>query len=260
MSTLLVASRSSEPQHGGWSPIGRLEFDNGIYRFVYTKGAKTAKDFTPFSGMENLEDIYESFEMFPIFANRLLSKSRPEYEAFLKWSGFDPANPPDPLILLGVTEGIRRTDLIEVFPCPVPDANGCYLNKFFLHGLRYMSEAARICALTLKPDQQLLPMFDVFNQADQRAVALRTNDEQRVMLGYVPRYMAQDVWKLFEKCHPDFINVFVHRVNIDAPLQQRLLCRMHACWPSGFEPCGGEEFKPIPTGVSATCADVSDPP
>ena len=118
MSTLLAASRSSEPHHGGWSPIGRLQFDRGVYRFVYTQGARTAKGVTPFNGMEDLAEIYESPELFPIFANRLLAKSRPEYDAFLKWSGFDPANPPDPLMLLGVTEGIRRTDLIEGFePC-----------------------------------------------------------------------------------------------------------------------------------------------
>jgi hypothetical protein len=253
MSTLLVASRSSEPHNGGWSPIGRLEFDSGTYRFVYTKGARTAKGFTPFSGMEKLDDIYESAELFPIFANRLLSKSRPEYEAFLQWSGFDPANPPDPLVLLGVTEGIRRTDLIEVFPCPVPDTTGCYLNKFFLHGLRYMSEAARARVLNLKPEEPLFPMLDLCNQSDPSAVALRTESDERLMLGYVPRYLAQDVWKLFQECHPDFIRVFVHRVNNDAPLQQRLLCRMHACWPTGFEPCRGEEFQPIPAGVPALC-------
>jgi len=253
MSTLLVASRSSEPHNGGWSPIGRLEFDSGTYRFVYTRGARTAKGFTPFSGMENLEDIYESADLFPIFANRLLPASRPEYEAFLKWSGFDPSNPPDPLAILGVTEGIRRTDLIEVFPCPVPDENSCYLNKFFLHGLRYMSDAARVRVLSLKPEERLFPMLDLCNQSDPSAVALRTEDGERLMLGYVPRYLAQDVWKIFQGCEPDFIHVFVHRVNIDAPLQQRLLCRMQACWPHDFKPCSGEEFQPIPAGVSALC-------
>lgn len=253
MSTLLVASRSSEPHNGGWSPIGRLEFENGTYRFVYTKGAKTAVGFTPFSGMENLEDIYESAELFPIFANRLLSKSRPEYEAFLQWSGFDPAKPPDPLAILGVTEGIRRTDLIEVFPCPVPDETGCFLNKFFLHGLRYMSDAARARVLTLKPEEPLFPMLDLCNKADPQAVALRTENGERLMLGYVPRYLAQDVWKIFQGCEPDFIHVFVHRVNHDAPLQQRLLCRMQACWPHDFKPCSGVEFQPIPAGVSDLC-------
>jgi len=66
MNALLVASRSSEPHKGGWSPVGRLEFDQGTYRFVYTRGAKTATGFTPFSGMEKLEDIYESAELFPV--------------------------------------------------------------------------------------------------------------------------------------------------------------------------------------------------
>lgn len=253
MSTLLVASRSSEPQHGGWSPIGRLEFDSGTYRFVYTRGARTAKGFTPFSGMENLEEIYESPKLFPIFDNRLLPASRPEYEAFLKWSGFDPSNPPDPLILLGVTEGIRRTDLIEVFPCPVPDASNCYLNKFFLHGLRYMPESARERVQSLKEGEALYLMPDLMNETDNNAVALRTVEGERFMLGYVPRYLAQDVWKIMQGCHPDFINIFVHRVNRDAPLQQRLLCRMHACWPDGFKPCSGEEFQPIPAGVPALC-------
>lgn len=253
MNALLVASRSADPSKGGWSPIGRLQFDNGTYRFVYTRGARTAHGFTPFSGMETLDEIYESNELFPIFANRLMPKSRPEYEAFLRWSGFDAAHPPDPIAVLGVTEGIRRTDMIELFPCPIPDEQGCYLNKFFLHGLRYMPEAAKARVLDLQPDEQLYPLLDFCNPADPNAVALRTVNGDRVMLGYIPRYLAHDAWNLFHECHPDFIKVFVHRVNRDAPLQQRLLCRMHACWPEGFQPCGGEEFQPIPESVPAHC-------
>ena len=253
MNALLVASRSGDPAKGVWSPIGRLEFDRGTYRFVYTKGARTAVGFTPFSGMEDLEETYESNELFPVFANRLLPKSRPEYEAYLQWSGFDPANPPDPIAVLGVTEGIRRTDMIELFPCPTPDEQGCYLSKFFLHGLRHMPEAAKARALALERDEPLYPMLDLCNPADRNAVALRTVNGDRLMLGYVPRYLAHDVWKLFQGCEPEFINVFVHRVNRDAPLQQRLLCRMHACWPEGFQPCSGEEFQPIPKELPVHC-------
>jgi len=252
MNALLVASRSADPAKGGWSPIGRLQFDGGTYRFVYTQGARTAQGFSPFTGMEDLEEVYESDDLFPVFKNRLLPKSRPEYEAYLRWSGFDSAAQPDPIAVLGVTEGIRRTDMIELFPCPVPDAQGCYLNKFFLHGLRYMPESAKARVMSLKPEEPLFPMLDVCNPADGNAVALRAENE-RVMLGYVPRYLAHDVCKLFQHCHPDFIKVFVHRVNLDAPLQQRLLCRMHACWPDGFEPCSGEEFKPIPVDIPVRC-------
>jgi hypothetical protein len=252
MKALLVASRS-DADAGGWRPVGRLDYDHGVYRFVYTKGARKAKGFTPFSGMEDLEAVYESVELFPVFANRLLPKSRPEYEAFLRWSGFDPANAPEPLAILGVTEGIKPTDMIEVFPCPVPDAQGCYFTRFFLHGLRYMPATAIQRIAALKEDEELSPMLDIANPTDRRAVALRTMKGDRVMIGYVPRYLAQDFWGLMEGCGPQSVQMFVHRVNRDAPLQQRLLCRVHACWPVNFQPCSGEEFEPIPDGVPARC-------
>jgi hypothetical protein len=246
---LFVASRSGDSAQGGWSPVGRLEFDHGVYRFVYTKGARTAKGFARFSGMDDLEATYESDELFPIFANRLLSKSRPEYEAFLRWSGFDPADPPDPIAILGVTEGIRQTDQVEVFPCPMRDENGCYLNKFFLHGLRYMPDAAKARVFELKEGEALFPMPDFCNPTDSNAVALRPAEGERFIIGYVPRYLAGDVWRLLSECGLDSLRLSVHRVNRDAPLQQRLLCRMTACWPDAFRPCSDESFEPIPLGI-----------
>jgi len=95
-------------------------------------------------------------------------------------------------------------------------------------------------------------MADFQNGVDRHAVALRT-DSDRVMLGYVPRYLARDVWNLVQGCDVDFIEVTVARVNVDAPLQNRLLCRMQACWPDGFQPCSGEEFMPIPSSVPTQC-------
>jgi hypothetical protein len=120
MNALFVAWRSGSPAQSGWGPVGRLEHDGQLFRFFYTRGARRP-GFRPFPQMENLDRIYESEELFPLFANRLLPNSRPEYEACLQWSGFDPKHPPDPIVILGVTEGIRQTDAIEVFPCPVPD-------------------------------------------------------------------------------------------------------------------------------------------
>jgi len=69
----------------------------------------------------------------------------------------------------------------------------------------------------------------------------------------VPRYLARDVWQIAGGCDPDFINVTVARVNRDAPLQQRLLCKMRACWPDGFVPCSDEDFQPIPQQVLQSC-------
>ncbi|NLE37140.1 MAG: DNA-binding protein, partial [Pirellulaceae bacterium] len=196
--------------------------------------------------------VYESEELFPLFANRLLSQSRPEYEAYLRWSGFDPNHAPDPIVILGVTEGIRQTDAVEVFPCPVPDADGCFVNKFFLHGIRWMPPMVIDRIARLQAEEPLKLMADFQNGVDRHAVALRT-DSDRVMLGYVPRYLARDVWNLVQGCDVDFIEVTVARVNVDAPLQNRLLCRMQACWPDGFQPCSGEEFMPIPSSVPTQC-------
>lgn len=248
MNALFVAWRP--PTQTGWRPVGRLEHDGELYRFWYTRGAEKP-DFRPFTQMEKLDQVYESDELFPLFANRLLSESRPEYEAFMRWSGLD-ANPPDPIAFLGVTEGIRQTDAVEVFPCPTPDADGCYLNKFFLHGIRWMPEAAVERIGRLNEGERLKLMLDLQNDHDPQAVAVRT-DQERTQIGYVPRYLAHDVWQLVQKCQTDFIRLEVARVNRDAPMQNRVLCSMRACWPDGFRPCSGVDFSPIPTSVGARC-------
>ena len=72
-----------DPDQRNWVPVGKLSFENGFYHFVYTQGAKKFPNFVPFGRMTDLYATYESKELFPLFANRLLSKSRPEYKDFL---------------------------------------------------------------------------------------------------------------------------------------------------------------------------------
>lgn len=245
---LYVARRAGPDGQGYWSPVGKLEHVDGLYRFRYTRGAELAEGFAGFIGMNDLRTVYESEQLFPLFANRLLSKSRPEYEAWLTWSGFDAANPPEPLAILGVTEGIRQTDLVEVFPCPTPDDNECYLTRFFLHGLRWLPQASIERIGRLLPGEQLALMPDIQNPYDSHAVALRTiDDRDRHLVGYVPRYLARDFTTLCYRCDPDFMKVTVERLNAGAPMQMRVLCRMIACWPHGFRPCDDEAFKPLVT-------------
>lgn len=250
---LFVAWRAGDEAHGRWGPVGRLEGTDGGYRFVYTRGATTLEGFRPFPGMTDLDATYESDELFPLFANRLMGRSRPEYEAFLVWGGFDPNHPPDPIALLSVTEGRRATDSIELFPCPLPDAEGCFVTKFFLHGVRWMDRSAWERIAKLRPGEELALMLDVMNAYDPQAVVVRTCDVQgRMLLGYVPRYLAYDIRSLCLTCEPDYIELTVERINADAPLQHRVLCRMKACWPDTFRPCGGEEFEPLVRLTSST--------
>jgi hypothetical protein len=226
--------------------------DGGLYRFCYTHGARQA-DFRPFSGMDSLEQIYESEELFPMFKNRLLPPSRPEYDDYLRWSGFDPDNPPEPIVLLGVTEGIRQTDAVEVFPCPAPDAYGCFLNRFFLHGIRWITPSPLMRIDTLDEGEILQLVPEVGNVSDPNAVTVCAQNPDAT-IGYVPRYLARDVRHLLQHCDVEYIQLSVDRVNRDAPLQNRVLCRMEACWPDGFKPCSGEEFLPIPANAPARCS------
>lgn len=251
---LFVAWRSESASGGGnWGPVGMLErIPSGRYRFVYTKGAETLVGFHAFPGMSDLNSIYESDDLFPIFANRLMNSRRPEYKSSLVWSGFDPNNPPDPIALLGVTEGLRQTDSLEVFPCPAPDATGRFVAKFFLHGLRHSQPDAIERVAGLRDGEQLRLVPEPDNQFDRFAVAVWTQGVEH-RIGYVPRYLSRDVRYLYETCGPDFAQLHVERVNLSAPLQQRVLCRMNACWPDAFDPCGGEDFQPIVSGAFTKC-------
>ncbi len=80
---LFVAWRGGGPATGRWGPVGKLEHIGGVYRFCYTRGAEQLEGFRPFPEMPELDSLYESDLLFPLFANRLLAASRPEYQAYL---------------------------------------------------------------------------------------------------------------------------------------------------------------------------------
>jgi len=228
-----------------WSPIGRLDReDENHYLFLYTQGSKRT-DFKPFPGMTDLSQVYRSKELFPMFSDRLLNSRRQEYQNVLKWSGFSSADSPDPLAILQVTEGRRSTDYYEVFPRPVPDENGMYRFRFFLHGIEWLHLNSQQRGNTLKTGDRLLCMYDIQNSYDEHAVALRTEDD-RTIVGYLPRYLARDLKELVNGCDPEYVNIVVNRINQSAPLQFRILCDMTACWPGEYVPFQRNDFVPIP--------------
>ena len=254
ISSLFVAWHTELPSPR-WGPVGRVDALPGTmsrksYRFCYTNGAKMIEGFRPLDGMVDLDAVYYSDELFPMLVNRLLSKSRPEYGDFLRWNDFDPADPPAPLVLLQRSEGIKKTDSIEVFPCPVPDNTGCYLNFFFVHGMRFHlgNPVATETVSQLHAGDRLQLRCEPDNPVDPFAVAI---DAGQTPIGYAPRYLAHDLTRLLRDCPAGSVNLFVQRVNPDAPFQQRLLLRMHGCWPADFSPCSGPEFDAIPALAEA---------
>jgi len=85
MKALFIAWQ--DPMLRTWAPVGRLTRKNGKYHFVYTQGALSLPNFTPFGRMTELDAEYVSVELFPLFANRVLPTNRPEYRDYMGWLG-----------------------------------------------------------------------------------------------------------------------------------------------------------------------------
>jgi hypothetical protein len=191
--------------------------------------------------MLNLRDVYVSQELFPLFANRLLAKTRPEYKAFLGWLNLQNSGE-DFLALLGRSGGVRVTDSLTVIPCPEKSSEGIYDIHFFSQGLRYLPDHAVQGVEQMQPGARLFLMPDPQNSRDASALALRTDDPVTIV-GYCPRYLTKDFFFLLRSGPPDTPTVLVERVNSDAPIQLRLLCNLRAPWPEGFEPCSDEDYE-----------------
>lgn len=231
------------PESRTWYPVGVLSRSGGGYRFAYTVGAEKAQSsgFIPFGRMSNLRQTYESNELFPIFANRILARSRPEYEQFLDWIGLD-GEADDPLVLLDRTGGSRVTDSLQLYRKPEPTEAGQFDLAFFSHGISHLPKEAVQAVGALQQGATLYPLLDNLNRFDPNAVALRTDDPAWI-IGYVPRFFAPDVRECIAKVVPAGISVDLLRVNPDAPLQMRLLCRFLSDWPEHFAPCSGPEYQ-----------------
>jgi hypothetical protein len=243
-----------DPHSRQWIPVGKLSAEDGIYRFVYTKGAVLSENFIRFGFMQDLHEVYRSRDLFPLFANRLISRKRPEYRDFLRWLDLVEEEA-DPLVLLARTEGVRETDSLTVFPCPEPDKEGKYVVHFFSHGLRHLSEDARVRINTLRPGDRLYLLPDPQNPHDDYAIALRTGDPATIV-GYCPRYISRDFLEIL-KSKSDAVSVSVKRVNTDAPIQLRLLCTLTADWPEKFRPCSSDYYQEIAHEDAVTLAHAA---
>lgn len=253
MSTLFVALQ--QPDNGEWIPVAKLDRRDGVYRFSYTQGVTRAKDFQPFSGMRHLNVTYESPSLFPLFANRLISKSRPEFKDYLRWLGLsDTAD--DPMAILALTGGIRGTDSIELFQPPVVSTDGHYEVDFFARSLSHLPKPAVEHIGTMHKGDRLFLMRDGQNDFDPLALALRTGTPS-YFLGYCPKYYVQDLGVLLANPECD-LQVHVKCVNLDAPLNMRLLCSASAIVPQIFSPLGRErDFQPMTSDTLAKWQELS---
>lgn len=234
-----------DPNSRSWFPIGRLTFDGARYQFVYTQGVKEAQNtccFIPLSSFPHLEQVYTSTHLFPVFSNRLMSCSRPDYANFVQWLNI-PDTEAEPLAILARSGGQRETDSLTVFPYPEPDAAGQYQLHFFAHALRHLPESTIERINRLEPGGKLWLAHEFQNPHDSKALTLHTEDHY--IVGYCPRYLRSEVFRLLWQDHSS-VDLRVERVNLPpTPLQFRLLCRITAWCQDDFRPFTSPEYQPL---------------
>jgi hypothetical protein len=229
-------------------PVGQLtRTQHGartVYEFRYTKGAHEAigAGFQPFLAFPRIDEVYEDEELFPFFGNRLIPQMRDDYVDFVRSLGLDPTTATD-MDILARSGGRRVTDCVELFATPQTTvADGCLAYFFLSHGLSHMLSCAQEKVLSLAQGNRLFVVHDLQNPVDEDALLLRTEDY--CCVGFLPRYLCSDTWRLLHK-NAD-IQIFVEQVNPPpAPIQQRILCRMIAKPVPGFAPCSDEVYQPL---------------
>ena len=247
--TLFLAWQDSISRY--WFPIGRLTFDGSVYQFVYTQGVKEAKEksaFKPLSSFPHLDEIYTSTQLFPVFVNRLMSRSRPDYQRFIKWLNI-PNDEHDPITILARSGGERETDTLAVFPCPEIDERGQYHLYFFSHGLRHLPSGTIERINQLEFGEKLWLAHEFQNPYDSQALILNTEDHY--IVGYYPRYLLAEIFELLRQ--NSNLEVRVERLNKPpTPLQFRLLCKMSFDIQPGFRPFSNYQYQPINVEVATT--------
>ncbi len=243
MSTLFVAWQAPSPTRA-WFPIGRLDAsqDRREYVFRYTRGALHAHDragFEPLVSFPEFERRYEANQLFPLFRNRILEPNRKDFAEYLRWLDMDPSHA-DPIEILGLTGGERQTDSLEVFPKVRKLDDGTVRCRFFLHGLRHVSEAARNRAERLSEGEYLQVAIEVNNPATTYAVQLQTADCH--LIGWAPRYLVDDLRAAL--LEHSTVSAAVERINrLDAPYARRVLVELRGGVPATFEPMTSDEYK-----------------
>lgn len=226
-------------------PVGvltrSLTADGESYRFVYLKVAEQFEGFKCLPGLLDLHEAYESEHLFPVFRNRLMPRRRPDYDDFVQRLALDAET--DPFEVLIRSEGWRATDRIEVFAHPERTEDGLLETLFFARGIRHLEGAAE-AVNDVQVGDVLELEDDPDNRVNPRAILLNTRTGHKV--GWIPDCLVETVHELRDR--GSSVEITAEHVNPDtSPPHMRLLCRLQAPWPDGYEPFTEPEYQPIVT-------------
>lgn len=184
--------------------VGQLT-KNGQYEFEYCGDIKDAiaAGFAPLISFENLEQRYKSDELFPSFASRLPDKKRKDIDRILKKYSLDEY---DAYLLLKRSGAKLPIDNLQ-FIDPIMNFENDFEKRFYLAGSRhYLGCKGNECseAVQVTRGDEVFLEQEPDNSHDDSAI--KVVNEQRKLLGYIPRYYCRAFLRFMEEergiiCH-----------------------------------------------------------
>lgn len=219
--------------------VGLLTCSESSYTFSYLRSAAWVEDFQPFLGFPDLGRRYEAGALFPLFAQRVMRATRPDFPRYRQ--ALRLASDASEWSILGRSQGQREGDGIRVFPEPYVDEAGETTSTFFVSGLRHrMSQDPRVSAAldALAPGDRLQLIDEPANVEDARA--LLVVEGAGVTLAWIPSVLLSYVHTVRSAAE---LSLTVAGVNgPDVPPAYRLLVNLRGTAPRGYQPFNGPEW------------------
>lgn len=165
----------ADTHKGEYIPIGTLEEKRKKFFFYYLTGIRRAQDlgYGLLPEFSDVDTVYKSSTLFPLFANRMMSRSRKTFQEYMGALNLDKSS--GPLLELSRNGGKRATDRYRVFAPPEKKRNE-FQWIFFVAGLTRspMREQLDKRLEGIKPGTQLLLTPQIQNQHDSHAIMLHS--------------------------------------------------------------------------------------
>ena len=229
-------------QHPGTrriTAVGLLTCGESSYSFSYLRSAADVEAFQPFLGFPDLARRYEANALFPLFAQRVMRASRPDFSRYRQALHLE-ADASD-WSILGRSQGQREGDGIRVFPEPFVDAAGGTTSTFFVSGLRHrMLQDPRVSRAlhALIPGDRLTLIDEPTNLEDARALLVA--EGAGLTLAWVPSVLLSYVHAVRSMAEASLTVVGTN--GPDVPPTYRLLVNLRGTAATGYRPFDGPEW------------------
>ncbi|QCB50022.1 hypothetical protein E5720_06935 [Rhodococcus sp. PAMC28707] len=229
-------------------PIGRLSQGLDHYSFSYTRAAAEIPELRTLPGLPDLWRRYDSQSLPAVFGQRVMERSRSNYDTYMTWLGLDPrmATPWEQIVYSGGRRAGDTLQFMEV-PCVV---DGRVHARFLVNGIRHVAGQPctfvnRVTRVSPREHEAAFARLhvgaivtieaEIENESDENASMVTAGG---VPLGWVPRSLSQGVRKLlaYGPISPTVIAVR----GIDTPSHLRLVLDLDVEVPDGFsfDPAG----------------------